>query len=324
MRGGVLLEVEMGKFTRLRGCSLICEGPARLLGAAIIGFAALTSAHAGDITKSASAGASASAPEKLARQDGSLYPRGAWSRSATYRENDLVKFHSSTWRAVGTSKGRKPGSTDPSSADYWELFAGGLNPRGTWRETKQYQPDDLVLYRGSTWRARQTGIGNPPGADAAYWKKLAARGGEGKRGPRGDTGATGPRGRKGDTGNPGEQGPQGIQGPEGAQGPEGIQGPQGIQGPAGSSDIIRVYKSERVECQNGPSPCPTSMPVAAVCPEGYYRLSLVSCSQPNSFTLEASLHMPVHEDNTLGCWYSGAIKELSIENFFIIITCIPY
>ncbi|HVZ51542.1 MAG TPA: hypothetical protein VG986_06225, partial [Pseudolabrys sp.] len=73
-----------------------------------------------------------------------LRPRGAWSASVTYLTNDLVTSRGSTWRAKRSSKGKVPGSTSPSTAADWELFAEGLNPQGNWISTATYNPNDLV------------------------------------------------------------------------------------------------------------------------------------------------------------------------------------
>jgi len=152
-------------------------------------------------------------------------PRGEWSPTVRYVTDDLVTSRGSAWRAKRNNRNKVPGSTQPSTAAYWEQFAAGLNPLGPWVAATKYHRNDLVTHQGSTWRATRTGLNKVPSLKPAFWEKLAARG---DRGPAGDTGTQGP---KGDTGDTGSQGAQGIQGVPGQQGPQGIQGVPGPPGP---------------------------------------------------------------------------------------------
>jgi hypothetical protein len=152
-------------------------------------------------------------------------PRGEWSPTVRYVTDDLVTARGSAWRAKRNSRNKVPGSTQPSTAAYWEQFAAGFNPLGPWNGTTKYHRNDLVTHQDSTWRATRTGLNKIPSLKPAFWEKLAARG---NRGPAGEAGAQGP---KGDTGDTGPQGAQGVQGVPGQQGPQGIQGVQGPPGP---------------------------------------------------------------------------------------------
>ena len=53
-----------------------------------------------------------------------------------------------------------------------------LRPRGQWNAAVTYQTDDLVLARGSTWRARRTNVNKVPGSTSpptgADWQIFAA------------------------------------------------------------------------------------------------------------------------------------------------------
>jgi hypothetical protein len=153
-----------------------------------------------------------------------LNPRGPWSAKTSYAIDDLVTARNSTWRARRPNKGKLPGQTSPSTAAYWELFAGGLDPAGAWRSSATYQPDDLVTYQGATWRAKLTNRNKAP-TDATFWEQIADRGAAGAQGARGAQGATGPAGPQGATG---PAGPTGSTGPTGATGATGPQGPTGI------------------------------------------------------------------------------------------------
>jgi hypothetical protein len=163
-----------------------------------------------------------------------LKPTGEWTPDVEYARDDLVTSRGSTWRAKRANIGKVPGSTRPSTARDWELFAAGLNPVGAWIRTTIHHANDLVTYQGATWRALRTTRADRPDASAEDWEQLAAKG---IRGPAGQDGAQGPQGAKGDKGDEGDPGPPGIQGPQGVQGPQGLQGPQGEQGLPGPNAV---------------------------------------------------------------------------------------
>jgi hypothetical protein len=162
-----------------------------------------------------------------------LTPRGEWSPTTAYVENDLVTSRGSSWRAKRANLNKVPGSTAPSTADDWEQFAAGLNPLGPWDAVTRYHLDDLVIHLGSAWRALRTNRNKVPHNRPDDWEQFAARG---TRGPAGADGAQGPQGPQGIQGEAGPPGPQGAAGPQGPQGPQGLRGPQGPAGPTSVDD----------------------------------------------------------------------------------------
>ena len=115
-------------------------------------------------------------------------PRGAWSNSTTYVENDLVTAEGSSWRAKhndDANLNRQPW-TNPI---FWEKFAA----------------------KG------KDGVDGKDGADGAV-------GPPGPAGPAGPQGPAGEPGPQGETGEMGPQGPAGATGPQGATGPMGPTG----------------------------------------------------------------------------------------------------
>jgi len=158
-----------------------------------------------------------------------LTSRGSWSKSVEYQVDDIVTYRGSSWRAKKTSTNEPPGQTSPSTASFWEVLARGLNPLGEWNNSATYQPNDLVTYKGSTWRAKLTNTGASL-SNTTYWEKFASKGDTGADGAKGATGPAGPVGPAGPTG---PKGKTGAAGPVGAQGPTGPQGSQGPQGPQG-------------------------------------------------------------------------------------------
>jgi hypothetical protein len=191
-------------------------------------------------TFAAQAQATLDAVEISASSVPALTPRGPWSATVTYALNDLVTARGSTWRSRhNNNKARMPGSTSPSTAAAWEQFAAGFNPLGAWKNSVTYQPNDLVLYLGATWRATRTNQSKAPNTNTAYWVKFA------DQGSAGITGTQGPAGPKGATGPTGATGPQGPAGATGLQGPAGATGPQG---PAGTT--VAVYGAVSTNSQS--------------------------------------------------------------------------
>ena len=110
-----------------------------------------------------------------------VLPRGAWSATTFYIEDDLVTSGGSSWRALhllpgNTNSGRTPG-VDPNWSIYWEKFAA----------------------KGDTGETGVQGPQGPAGAD----------GSTGETGLQGAQGPAGPVGATGDTGATGPTGPQG-------------------------------------------------------------------------------------------------------------------
>jgi hypothetical protein len=157
-----------------------------------------------------------------------LTPRGAWLPGATYVKDDLVSARGSTWRAERTSTDKVPGQTQPSTAVYWELFAGGFNPVGAWISSTTYQPDDLVTFQGSAWRAKATNANRAPNTHSTLWEQFAGKGDQGATGAKGATGAAGVAGTPGGTGATGATGATGGTGATGAKGDTGDTGPNTV------------------------------------------------------------------------------------------------
>jgi hypothetical protein len=151
-----------------------------------------------------------------------------------YARDDVVTSRGSSWRALKASKGKAPGATSPSSATYWEALSVGLNPLGAWKSTATYQPNDIVIYLGSTWRAKVTNLNKTPGSSAANWEQFVAKGATGP------TGAHGVNGTNGTNGTNGAQGAAGTNGTNGANGADGAQGPSGVVQTLVLNDAVNI------------------------------------------------------------------------------------
>ena len=119
-----------------------------------------------------------------------------------------------------------------------------LIPQGNWDTAKTYYLNDLVYFRGSTYRAINPGPlvnrATPPGGTnwQNYWQLFASKGAnglQGAQGPAGAAGAAGPQGAAGADGVTGPQGDRGARGLQGLQGDAGPQGPIGLTGADGAA-----------------------------------------------------------------------------------------
>lgn len=113
----------------------------------------------------------------------------------------------------------------------------GVSPRGAWKANAEYLEDDLVVFQGSTWRARKRNEGKKP-SEGVNWELFAAKGDAGESGPRGRDGEEGPRGPAGPQGDAGPRGARGADGPEGSKGVAGPTGPAGPQGIVSYATIV--------------------------------------------------------------------------------------
>jgi Collagen triple helix repeat (20 copies) len=126
----------------------------------------------------------------------------------------------------------------------------GINPLGAWRPTTRYVTDDLVTFRGSSWRAKRKSQRRRPDTFPALWEAFALRGIRGPAGSQGPQGATGAQGAQGATGPQGPIGTTGLQGPQGNPGPQGAAGATGAQGPAGTDGTFTSYRWVTQTCND--------------------------------------------------------------------------
>jgi hypothetical protein len=129
------------------------------------------------------AAAQVHAQQNTAIADLALAAKGEWDATTTYAKDDIVTARGSTWLSLKAgNKNKVPGQTNVSTAAWWQLFARGLNPTGAWSNATKYQPDDLVINLGATWRAKRTNI-NRATVAGADWEQVAAKGSTGPAGP---------------------------------------------------------------------------------------------------------------------------------------------
>ncbi|WP_304610562.1 hypothetical protein [Oryzibacter oryziterrae] len=170
-----------------------------------------------------------------------LNPRGSWSSTNTYVENDVVTQAGATWRAKATDAVNK-NKTPTSSGDFWEKLAakgntGATGPAGPKGDKGNTGATGPAGPKGDTGATGPIGPQGLPGTDGTP-------GTPGEQGPRGATGATGLTGPAGPRGETGATGPRGATGSQGATGPR---GPAGPQGPTGSFSGRIMYAAVRFD-----------------------------------------------------------------------------
>jgi hypothetical protein len=118
----------------------------------------------------------------------------------------------------------------------------GVSPRGRWSPDAEYLRNDLVLFEGSTWRARVPNQDEEPGESEA-WQLFAAKGEKGERGERGLPGRDGKDGEDGEDGKDGRDGEDGKDGQDGRRGPPGVVKIVPLTGgPVGSIDTDSTWQ----------------------------------------------------------------------------------
>ena len=102
---------------------------------------------------------------------------GTWSSTGTYKTGDVVRRGGNLYVALLDS------TNDGSTLDYlddsnWELIQEGQSWRGTWSTDVTYSINDVVVYKGSTYKANQehsSSFENFPGDNGSgfnYWDLL--------------------------------------------------------------------------------------------------------------------------------------------------------
>ena len=103
--------------------------------------------------------------------------RGAWSSAASYKTGDVVRRGGNLYVALLDNV--EDGSTlDYLDASNWELILEGQNYAGTWTSATTYFINDVVVYKGSTYKANiehTASLENFPGDNGSgfnYWDIL--------------------------------------------------------------------------------------------------------------------------------------------------------
>lgn len=112
---------------------------------------------------------------------GGTVNKGEWNDYTYYEEDDLVTYGGTTYRCRQDMYViHEPGTL--GSSVYWEVYAGGSEPVDEdWSSGKKYKQGQIVPYKGSLWKCRQThtsASSNRPGKDDALWRLYVEKGGE--------------------------------------------------------------------------------------------------------------------------------------------------
>lgn len=96
-------------------------------------------------------------------------PRGTWSSSTAYVQNDVVDYGVSSYVATLDSTNQNPST----ATTYWTRLAAGPSVRGAWSSATAYAVSDIVTYAGSSYIAILAGTNQNPSTATSYWTALA-------------------------------------------------------------------------------------------------------------------------------------------------------
>lgn len=175
------------------------------------------------------------------------------------------------------------------------------NSKGEWLSTVQYNPGDIVSYRGGSFFARQQSTGqeppyNDPTGSNVYWQIIALSG------PPGETGAAGPQG---------PQGPAGATGPQGPQGPQGDPGSQGEPGVGFDDATSCKFSLQDVVYQNGVATFTGNMTI-----EGDGEIFQFPMTFPLPIAAGEGVSVDANEEGT-GIEVSAAAKKIYLHNVVV-------
>jgi len=97
--------------------------------------------------------------------------RGTYDANIDYDRDNVVVYSGTSYRAIqNTTAG-----IIPTNTTYWSLFTGGVGVyQGDYQVTSPYIVGDIVLYRGSTYRANQAvSVGESPTSTTAKWDYIS-------------------------------------------------------------------------------------------------------------------------------------------------------
>ncbi|MGF1685079.1 lytic polysaccharide monooxygenase [Photobacterium japonica] len=98
-------------------------------------------------------------------------PEGAWDKTATYVENDVVTHNGKTWKAGWWNQNEEPGVSN-----VWKrVLTDGEEPEvGAWSASSEYNTNDVVTHDNAEWKAAWWTKGEEPGTTGEWgvWRKL--------------------------------------------------------------------------------------------------------------------------------------------------------
>jgi hypothetical protein len=164
--------------------------------------------------------------------------QGAWDIATTYKINDVVSDHGSSFISLIDNNTGNP----TNDTDSWGVIAetgatGATGPTGATGAIGTTGPTGATGTTGATGATGDTGATGPIGPTGATGATgvTGSTGTTGPTGPTGTTGTTGATGATGDTGATGPIGPTGATGPTGLTGAAGANGATGATGAAGAN-----------------------------------------------------------------------------------------
>ena len=89
-----------------------------------------------------------------------------WDTNTEYQPGDIVTFGGYSYVAQTISTGSQPNNTLGSD---WEILTTGFKVVGTWSNSTEYKPGDVVLLGGNSYVAKTTNTNSTPGSNPSDW-----------------------------------------------------------------------------------------------------------------------------------------------------------
>ena len=89
-----------------------------------------------------------------------------WDTNTEYQPGDIVTFGGYSYVAQTISTGSQPNNTIGSD---WEILTTGFKVVGTWSNSTEYKPGDVVLLGGNSYVAKTTNTNSTPGSNPSDW-----------------------------------------------------------------------------------------------------------------------------------------------------------
>ena len=89
-----------------------------------------------------------------------------WDTNTEYQPGDIVTFGGYSYVAQTISTGSQPNNNLGSD---WEILTTGFKVVGTWSNSTEYKPGDVVLLGGNSYVAKTTNTNSTPGANPSDW-----------------------------------------------------------------------------------------------------------------------------------------------------------
>ena len=89
-----------------------------------------------------------------------------WDSNTEYQQGDIVTFGGYSYIAQSITTGSRP---NQNLGTDWEILTTGFKVVGTWSNSTEYKPGDVVLLGGNSYVAKTTNTNSTPGSNPSDW-----------------------------------------------------------------------------------------------------------------------------------------------------------